>query len=487
MKLLYKTFTTWWALVCFAGSLCLPTSNAFANSCQSGTDDSSCAVVSVGGEQVSYPIDTWTTIGTYDGGDVPGFSSLLEGGSQSKVSLNQAAAQYGLTSSQIANIVKTLPSQSIIVFGRVSPLSGLMDVTAIRLIRQGTKVTLSTSKFSPYDGYRWAAARTYMSPSEKLSQAGPGPSPFKSYEGGDDEFHNIPQAGITQAETILGVAARYYKAQIAYLNVANFALQQWVTTSHHLFTTTTTEHTAGNETPEWYVGLPPGMANSTGNAGASICLEGVDTCSAPEHVVPSGLVWNDWSTGNLPGGTKTIHEFDVSHTGLNIIVIAAIIAVVSFGAFTAVAAAMAAGGTAISTAGVMANLATTLLSAAGVTAAPLATTAAVGAAIDGLTYVAAAAAVQGAGPFSADNLVLSAPPTTSGAFQPQTADETYFQSIEGQAMTAPVGNMANQVDKTGNNGFQAFSNFDQGYNTNAEPTANTNLQFNSMQYIRDTQ
>jgi hypothetical protein len=328
-----------------------------------------------------------------------------------------------------------------------------------------------------------------MSASEKMATAGPGPNPFQSYEGGDDEFHNIPQSGLPQAETILGLAARYYSAQIAYLNVANFSLQQWVTTSHHLFTTTTTEHTQGNESPEWFIGLPPGMADSSSNAGANICLDSVSPCPVPEHIVPSGLAWSDWTNGgNLPNGTKTVHEFDVSHTGLNIIVIAAILAVVSFGAFAAVGAAMAAGGAVASTtSGVMANLASALLTSINIAAAPLATSATVGAALDGLSYIAVAAAVQGAGPFSADNLVLSAPPTTTGSFQPQNADESYFQSIEGQYMTAPVGQIENQVDKTGNNGFQAFSNFDQGYNTNAQPTANTNLQFNSMQYIQDTQ
>jgi hypothetical protein len=489
MRPLSRFIATTWTLICFAGALCVPTSDAAAATCISNaSQEQGCATVNVGGQTITYPLATWTNVGSYQEGDTPGFTSLLEAGAQSKVSLNAAAAQTGLSSAQIAQVVSTLPSKATIVFGRLSPLSGLMDVTAIRLIKQGTTVTLSTSKFNPYMGNRWAASRTYMSPSEKLSSAGPGPNPFQEYEGGDDEFHGVPQDGIAQAETILGVAARYYNAPIAYLNVAQFSLQQWVTTSHHLFTTTTTEHTSGSEKPLWYVGLPPGMAAASGNAGSAICLDGVSPCPVAEHIVPSGLVWSDWSNGgNLPNGTKVIHEFDVSHTGLNIIVIAAIIAVVSFGAFTALAAAAAAGTAAAGTsaAGLMVNLANAALYAVGADTVTAGAT--LGAAIDGLSYVAAAAAVQGAGPFSADNLVLSAPPTNTSQFQPQTSDESYFQSIEGQAMTAPVGQIENQVDTSGNNGFQAFSTFDQGYNTNAQPSPNTNLQFNSMQYIQDTQ
>ena len=484
-----------WALISLLGCGMLPTINAYAFSL-GGTCEESAApseepmsTLKVDGESVSFPQDEWTTIGTYTMGANAGFSVQNEQGDSKQVNLNTAAQMVGLSSSQIAQLSSTLPAQSTVVYGRFSPINGLMDVEALRVSRVGHTVTLARSKFTPYMGNRWAASKTYMTADEKTGNPGPGPNPFACYEGGDGEFHNVPMTGTPQAFAILGVAARHYNAQIAYLNEAFFDYKVWSTTSHHLFTTTTTIHHQGNEKPIWYVGLPPAMVDQNAPGlmytGMAICLEGSTTCSAQEHLVKSGLAWQNWTDtgGNLPSQELTVHEFDESHTGLNMLVFAIIITVVSYGAFAGYALAA---GTALSTAsgGALASLVTSGLTAAGVTGATaLGLGVGLGAALDGLAYLGIAMAVQGSGPLSTDTFLGGVVGTDSTSkWTAQDQYEPYFQQVESDFVTAPPGQDNSVANSNG-----VFQQDDNAYQNSIQPGVSTNMNFNSDNYIKDTQ
>ena len=485
MNRLLNKITSYVTTVTFVGSLFLPTARAMADECSTGNVP--CITVTVGGQQVTYPQLNLKPIASLTANTSGGFNLRLGQGDQKRVDLNAAASTLGISSSQIAQVISTLPASSNLVYSRLSGLNNLLDVTILKVQKTGKTTTLYYGKFTPEMGERWAASQTFMTAAEKEGSTGPGPNPFQSMDQGDGEFHNV---GLAQAQAVTGLAARFVEAPVAVLNIANFNLRHWVTTSHHLFTTTTTVHDAGDETPVWYIGLPSGM-NPTGDVSANYCLDALvgNVCPVPEHQVVSGLAWSNWTGGNLPYGTTTIHEFDVSHTGLNIIVVALIVSAISFGLFSELGpvllaqAGVATGTNAI--AGVIGTMLNTGLTAAGVTASAT-VAASVGAALDGLAYMAAAMAAGGGGPFSPDNLALSNQATVPGQ-NSSFPYSSYWEGIEGQAVTAPLGQESSQVDTSGNNGFKAFTTFDQGYNNDVAPTPSVNVQFNSMQYIQDTQ
>jgi hypothetical protein len=450
------------------------------------SESSNCLTVNVGGQSVTYPALTLTPLATVTSNGSGGYSVSLAKGDQKVVDLNAAATNLGLSSSQIANMVSSLPSTSSFVFSRLSTLSGELDVTLFRAIRQGNKTTLYMGKFTPQMGNRWAAAGTFATPSEKAG-GGPGRNPFEPFEGGDQEFHNIPINTPAVAETITGMAARFVNAPIAVLNVAKFDEKQWTTVAHHFFTTTTTVHTAGYESPLWLVGLPPGM-NSGGDVSANYCLDSLSGtgCATPEHQVVAGMAWSDWSNGNMPTSQSTIHEFDVSHTGFNfvtfILVVASILTFTVTGIISVFVHSNEQNGDNVEKD--VTNLLTSNLQVLGTVVDNPGVQ--VGSTLGNLNYSASSEA-SAAGPFAPVNLPISTPQTNpSGAYVPPGSDEVYFQSIERGAMTATPGQASSQPDTSGNNGYRAFSTFDQGYN-NVAPAANVNLQFNSMQYIQDTQ
>jgi hypothetical protein len=451
------------------------------------SESSNCLTVNVGGQSVTYPALTLTPLATVTSNGSGGYSVSLAKGDQKVVDLNAAATNLGLSSSQIANMVSSLPSTSSFVFSRMSTLSGELDVTLFRATRHGNKTTLYTGKFTPQMGNRWAAAGTFATASERAGGL-PGHNPFEPFEGGDQEFHNIPINSPAVAETITGMAARFVNSPFAILNMANFDEKQWTTTAHHFFTTTTTVHTAGYENPLWLVGLPPGM-NSAGDVSPNYCLDTLSgtSCPTPEHQVVSGMAWSDWSAGNMPSAVTTIHEFQVSHTGFNFVTFILVVASVFSWGLTGVIAEFVHmneqnhGDNVVQN---LSNILTTNFATLGtVTQNPGLQ---VGAALGNLNYQSGADA-SSTGPFAHSNLPISSPETNpGGAYVPPGSDEVYFQTIEKGAMTAPAGQASTQNDTSGNNGYRAFSTFDQGYN-NVAPSANVNLQFNSMQYIRDTQ
>jgi hypothetical protein len=490
MRTLQNRITSLATLISFTGCLLLtPAGEALADD-QCSSESSNCSTVVVAGHQVTFPELTLTPVATATANPSGGFSYSLAQGQQKQVDLNAAASALNISSSQVAQMVSSLPDSTALVYARLSTLTSEMDVTIFKIMRHGNTSTVYSGKFVPQMGNKWVASRTFLTSAEKA--AGQlSDNPFRPFEGGDQEFHSIPTNNPAVAETIVGMATRFARAQMAVLSVAHFNERQWTTTAHHFFTTTTTVHTAGDENPVWLVGLPPGM-NIDGDTSANYCLDSLvgSSCAVPEHQVVSGLAWSDWSTGNLPVSVATIHEFQVSHTGFNFISLLLVVATVAFG-FTGIIAVLmhnnqTAGENQKNSAAYMNALLNTNLDVLGVQTGSLGGN--YGTSAANVNYVSAGNAV-GSGPFSAQNLTTSTTPTApSSAFNPRNSDEVYFQSIEGQAMiTAPAGQGSTQVDTSGNKGFQAFSTFDQGYNTGTAPSPATNLQFNTMQYIKDTQ
>ena len=486
MNRLIRKLTALTTNLCFSGCVLLtPCAQALADTC--AQESSSCVTVNVGGTPVTYPQLALTPVATFTSNGSGGFNFSLSKGDRRQVDLNAAASRVGLPASQIAQVIANLPASSSMVFGRVSTLTGELDVTIFKVLRRGNNTTLFAAKFTPQMGNRWAASQTFMTASEKAG-GGPGPNPFQAFEGGDQEFHNIPINSPFVAQTVVGMAARFVNAPIAVLNIAKFNERQWVTVAHHFFTTTTTTHDAGDESPVWFVGLPAGMS-SDGNIAANYCLDALSgsSCATPAHQVVSGLAWSDWTTGNFPSGVATIHEFTESHTGFNFLTFILVVTSFAFGITGIVSVFVHYNEQhGDNVAKDLSNLAVANLQAVGTSTTSSIGTG-IGAALGSLNYLASEAA-SGEGPFAPQNLTESTAATNpAGAFQAQTGNQRYFQNIDRTAMTAPVGQSSAQVDASGNNGFRAFSNFDQGYNNNVAPSANVNVQFNSMQYIQDTQ
>jgi hypothetical protein len=374
------------------------------------------------------------------------------------------------------------------VYSRMSTLTGELDVNILKEVRHGNNVTLYSAKFTPQMGNRWAAARTFMTASEKAGSTGAGPNPFDAFEGGDQEFHNIPFNNPYVAQTITGMAARFVNAPYAVLNMASFSERTWVTTAHHFFTTTTTTHDAGYEEPVWLVGLPPSM-NQAGDVSANYCLDSLSGTSCPvaEHQVVSGMAWSNWSSGNLPVSTTTIHEFTSSHTGFNFLTFILVVASVLTFTVTAIVSVFIHNNEQNSDNVVknLSELVDTNLTVVGTVTSDQGSS--ISSDLGSNNFVTTSSTSTSA-PFAASNLTTSTTATNpSGAFSPTSSNETYFQTIEGTAMTAPLGQSSTQKDSTGNNGYAAFSNFDQGYNNDISLTPSVNLNFNTIQYIQDTQ
>lgn len=463
-----------------------PCAKALADQCSD--ESSQCVTVNVGGTTVTYPTLQLTPVATAYVNSTGGYSISLAQGSQTTVDLNTVATSTGLSSSQVAHVISTLPSTSALVYSRLSTLNNMLDVAIFKTVRKGNVTTLYSAKFTPQMGKRWSASKTFMTSAEKLG-GGPGPDPFQQFEGGDQEFHNVPTNSPYVAQTITGMAARYVNAQMAMLSMANFTEKTWVTTAHHFFTTTTTTHDAGYETPIWLVGLPP-ASNTAGDISANYCLDALSgtTCPTPEHQVVSGLAWSDWSQGNLPSSQTTIHEFTQSHTGFNFLTFILVVGSLAFGISGVVSLFIH------SNEQNGDNVAKDVQNLLGVNFEVLGNLVAgdissqVGAAIGTNSYVSTndTSATQ-TGPFVSANLGPSTAATNpSGTFSPSSSYETYFQSIEKQAITATPGQSTSQNDSSGNNGFAAFSTFDQGFTNDIQPSPSVNLQFNSIQYIQDT-
>jgi hypothetical protein len=486
MKNVFKKLTSLVTTLCFTGaSILLPTARALADECESSAG---CVSVTVNGTPVTYPKLAMTPVASYYSGDSAGFSFSLASGDQKKVSLNTAAQALGMSSSQVAQMVASLPSSSSMVYSRMSPMNGTLDVNIFKVVKQSKVTTLYLSKFTPQMGNRWRVSKTFASQSEKMGGQ-LGRNPFDQFDAGDQLFHNVPTNSPYVAETISGLAARFAGAPVAILNIAHFNERKWTTVAHHFFTTTTTIHTAGDENPIWMIGLPAAMS-ADGDVGANYCLDGLSgsTCPVAEHQVFSGMAWADWTGGNLPDGVTTVHEFQEKHTGFNFVTFILTVATVAFG-FTGVIAVFVhqnqgQGDTSNNVAAYLNALISAQLEAAGTQTGEGVSS--VGSAA--VSYV-SGSSTSGAGPFTQQNIPVSVPATSpSTAYAPTNSYETYFQGIEGQAMTtSPLGQASSQSDSSGNNGFRAFSNADQGYANSIAPSANVNVQFNSMKYIQDTQ
>ncbi|MBC8737260.1 hypothetical protein F6X40_10615 [Paraburkholderia sp. UCT31] len=464
----FKKTLTALTLVAYAsvGTL-LPAARAWADS----------VTVDVGGTSVTYPKLDWQTVGDYNVGADGGVRTSVSGDA-AQVGLNDTAAAIGKSAGQVADLVKTLPSDGAVVLARYSPMNQELRVDIVKVTKSRTNVHVAMAQFGPDMGNTWAAARTFMSAGEKATNPGPGPNPFARYsQSGDGVFHGLSEQYV---QTVVGSAMRYSGATIGLTAVLISRLNQYKTTSGGWLRKTVTYHFEDWKKPQWYIAFPAAMGASDQGIGTSgtdsdVFLNGGPICAVNEnpcqgaHTMLSGVSFQQWKNGSLSEDETMAQAWTESHSGWTLLAFVLLAVVTSWAAGSALLA-MGAQAANASFGAYMASLALGAGQAAGSLGAALLIG---GGVIDGAIAGLAAGTITGTG--ATGVLFPQAGYTTAPVEQPSSP---YVQGMMNNESVQAL-----QAAPTASNGNPAVV---QGF-TAATPDPNRNLDYNSFRYVQDTQ
>lgn len=491
MNKLMQKVTTICTTACFVmTTLLAPAGHAMAATCDvsdystAAGQNPACTTIQVGQTKIAYPKLTYETKNSVTFNPSTGFSATMLSGQAVQVNLNQAAAMLGIPSSQVPAFVNSLPSSSSLVFGRYAPQSAELRIDVIKVQKTGNTVSVLTAPFTPQMGNMWAAQRTYMTAAEKAATSGPGPNPFARYAKTDNVFHGVSFADST---AILGTAMRYSQAPMTVLSVAQSRLSQRTEESGNFLRKTVTYIIEGWTKPTWYIGLPIQM-QPEGVAGV-VCAVNESKC-APEHMVMPFANFQQWDGGNLPHSESKVYDWRTSHSSWSVIAIAIFVVILSFIGAGAVALATS---TEAGAAGMASGLLGAGFPSLGIGGAGLIGSGwgalAASSAVEGLAYIGEQMLFNGASsPFEAQRGYNGAVGwQTQDAAAPSGEQATALYNIERTTQIVSDPGQSASVNSSTLGGMSGnVSQFDAGYNM-VKPEIGSSYNFNSMQYVRDTQ
>ena len=313
---------------------------------------STCAVKRIGTTEVAVPKLVWTKVANSDAL----LSAAIQGtrfplkGKETVLTANRSALALGMDSKEVTAALQTMPNNTPFVVAKFDPAAAtlIIDLLKVEKYTEGgmQKVALFSTNFTPEHGNMWAAARAYISPSDKASGMVAGKNPFAAYDSGDQVFRNISVAG---AHVAMGHAMRLVGAPMGLFMATNSRIEPRMETSGDLFTKKTTVIYEAKVHPDWYIVQPPAfLRGGDSTTMASICVNDMNGTDCPLYATAtSGMNFEYFKGGMLDMTEETFELRRESHRGLSLvgqIVVSVLASYAMVYAYSAITAAMSTSG-----------------------------------------------------------------------------------------------------------------------------------------------
>lgn len=255
--------------------------------------------------------------------------------------------QLGVPSNQISTRINAMPKTAAYVFANYSPENAelIIEVQKVEKSPNG-QLIVSRADYTPHHGEfnRWK--RDYLSPMEYADNTMLGNNPFQKFRGANNDpvFHNISWEA---AGVAIGHAMRYADAHIAYIASDRSRIATHQKKSGGLFKKTITTYVDGYVKPQWFIATPMEVQPEGGVA--SICVKSVgatgsygntSSCDSKYHLATSGVSIQSWSGGNMPELEQNVYSFVNKKSSFTVMAFAILTAIVTFGAASALIAAI---------------------------------------------------------------------------------------------------------------------------------------------------
>lgn len=270
-------------------------------SAKDGSDDS-CAVVSIGGVNVTYPKLQWDfqaemPLSPKHGG------KALEIGSETERLANRVALALNKSAEEVATANSMAPSNVPYVLARYNPADSTLRIDIFKLekvMKQGGNTAgMYHATFTPHHGDYWKANRSYISPEALQGGVTPGRNPFAAFaKPGSELFHNISFEG---AKVAVGHAMRLAGSPLGVLTHPEARLSSRTKESSSFFKKTVETWVYGHAKTRWYLAQPADiLSRSTTLQMSSICTSDVTSTSCPVYeAAVSGVAFEHFEGGTL--------------------------------------------------------------------------------------------------------------------------------------------------------------------------------------------
>lgn len=290
------------------------------------------------GTSISVPQDNFTLVG--QGAFAPNatggltVSTEMLSGDKWITLGKETVGTLGITSQQISSAMHRFPKNTMYVFAQYSPenASGRITIQKVEKAPNGS-VTVYQADFTPWNGELWRAQGKYRDAVEIAANA-PGHNPFANFAGAhsDPVFHNISWQAMMVA---VGHAMRHYGAAFGFVALAKLSDTQTTSTSSSWFSTSTTTIMTGYAKPLWYVATA--MDASPGGQTGQICVTGgnvsaTSSCDDQAHMAIAGVMFNQWSGGNMPQNQDQIYQYVNTQSGWSVLSFTILMVIVTMGA-----------------------------------------------------------------------------------------------------------------------------------------------------------
>jgi len=244
---------------------------------------------------------------------------------------NEIGALGTISAARATALARRLIAPVTVVVARYAVDAAELAVDIYRLER-GTNddVAVWRASFAPRHGNRWAAAGRYLSPGEASTPGRVGRNPFARFDAGvgDNLFHGIDLAA---AQTAIGHAMTYYRAQFGILGVVQLHIDTTQTHSGGFFHRTyrTIEHVIARTT--WRVATPaavqPWASIPTYCVVDLVCQDSAcrsRSCPDPALVASAGAAFDDWTGPTLALSDQEIASLASSSSGWTVLGVGAL-------------------------------------------------------------------------------------------------------------------------------------------------------------------
>lgn len=270
-------------------------------SAKDGSDDS-CAVVPIGGVNVTYPKLQWDfqaemPLSPKHGG------KALETGSETERLANRVALALNKSAEEVATANSMAPSNVPYVLARYNPADATLRIDIFKLEKVmkpgGYTAGMYHATFTPHHGDYWRANRSYISPEALQGGVTPGRNPFAAFaKPGSEVFHDISFEG---AKVAVGHAMRLAGSPLGILTHPEARLSSRTKKSSSFFKKKVETWVYGHAKTKWYLAQPADiLSRSTTLQMSSICTSDVTSTSCPVYeAAVSGVAFEHFEGGTL--------------------------------------------------------------------------------------------------------------------------------------------------------------------------------------------
>lgn len=253
-----------------------------------------------------------------------------------------AALVPGLTADKMSTLMQLPKREATMIFARYVPQENQLVINAVRVEegRDGYMYLLETY-FTPYSGENWAASRAFLTADERQDIYRAGRNPFEAFKGTDRTDPKFMRIGWDGAMVAVGLAMKHFRSMYSVISVQNLRMAQKVESSGSFLRKKTTIKIDGYAQPTWFIGLPTTVQN-WGTA-AAICVVPMATSTDPDTgetigqscpdeklVAFSGVSFDQWDGGMLPGAEEHIYHWQETKRGFTVLFFTALVMAAAF-------------------------------------------------------------------------------------------------------------------------------------------------------------